>query len=208
MRGQLGLAAEPRAFCLAAVRPSFARLRIRCLSSSASADKKARMPRLMGLVRSRSSRSRAFTGVDAIYREKASGKSIKNGLEKAIDQLGTGDVGHRSGAPVPFRRHQHVVVASAWLGAAYYMLGRYAEAVKPLQQCASRGPNLRLCRLWLAATYAQLGQMSEARDEASQVLRIDPKFTIGTVRPLLVFKDPDKAEHYFDGLRKARLPEQ
>jgi len=99
-------------------------------------------------------------------------------------------------------------VASAWLGAAYYMLGRYAEAVKPLQQCASRGPNLRLCRLWLAATYAQLGQMSEARDEASQVLRIDPKFTIGTVRPLLVFKDPDKAEHYFDGLRKARLPEQ
>jgi len=33
-------------------------------------------------------------GVDAIYREKASGKSVKNRpeLEKAIDQLGTGDV--------------------------------------------------------------------------------------------------------------------
>jgi hypothetical protein len=33
-------------------------------------------------------------GVDAIYREKASGKSVKDRpeLEKAIDQLGTGDV--------------------------------------------------------------------------------------------------------------------
>ena len=99
-------------------------------------------------------------------------------------------------------------VASAWLGAAYYMLGRYAEAVKPLQQCASRAPNQRLGRSWLAATYAQLGQMSEARGEANQVLRIDPKFTIGTRRPLVVFKDRDKAEHYFDGLRKAGLPEQ
>jgi len=99
-------------------------------------------------------------------------------------------------------------VASAWLGAAYYMLGRYAEAVKPLQQCALRAPNLRLGRSWLAATYARLGQMSEARGEANQVLRIDPTFTIGTMTPLWVFKDPDKAEHYFDGLRKAGLPEQ
>jgi len=117
---------------------------------------------------------------------------------RAVDTL----IGHMRLDPF------YAPVASAWLGAAYYMLGRYAEAVKPLQQCASRAPNQRLGRSWLAATYAQLGQMSEARGEASQVLRIDPKFTIGTRRPLSVFKHSDKAEHYFDGLRKAGLPEQ
>jgi hypothetical protein len=49
MVGQFGLVP----FLRAMARPSLARLTMRCRSSSAKADGKARMPRLMGLVRSR-----------------------------------------------------------------------------------------------------------------------------------------------------------
>ena len=49
-----------------------------------------------------------------------------------------------------------------YLGHAYYVLGRYADAVPPLRECASRLPNHQIVHLWLAAAYAQLGRFAEA----------------------------------------------
>jgi adenylate cyclase len=92
-----------------------------------------------------------------------------------------------------------------YLGHAYYMLGRYADAVPPLRECVSRLPNHQIVHLWLAATYAQLGRFAEA--EASEVLRIWPGFTIAKWRPIAVYRNPKDAEHLIDGLRKAGLPE-
>jgi len=70
-------------------------------------------------------------------------------------------------------------------------------------------PNLRSSHTWLAAIYAQLGKLEEARAEAAEVLRIEPKWTIeGTQARLSTFKRPEDAEHFFDGLRKAGLPER
>ena len=40
-----------------------------------------------------------------------------------------------------------------------------------------------------------------------EVLRINPGFTIESLKRLLVYKDPKDAEHILDGLRKAGLPE-
>ena len=94
-----------------------------------------------------------------------------------------------------------------YMGHAFYMLMRYSEAVPPLRECASRLPNLRIVQLWLAAAYAQLGQLAEARAAAAEVLRIEPGFTIERRRRTAVYKDPKDAEHFFDGLRKAGLPE-
>jgi adenylate cyclase len=77
-----------------------------------------------------------------------------------------------------------------------------------LREFASRAPNLWVGHVWLAANLAQLGQLDEASAEAAEVLRIDPKYTIdGTQRRLARFKRPEDAEHLFDGLRKAGLPE-
>jgi adenylate cyclase len=96
-----------------------------------------------------------------------------------------------------------------WLGATYYMLKRYAEALPLLRECISRAPDMRGAHVWLAATHAQLDQLEEARTEAAEVLRIEPKYTIdGTQRRLNSFKFPKDAEHFFDGLRKAGLPER
>jgi hypothetical protein len=50
--------------------------------------------------------------------------------------------------------------------------------------------------------------MEEARAEAAEVLRIHPDYTVtGTARRIMAFKSAEDAEHFFDGLRKAGLPE-
>src|SRR5262249_40756240 len=95
----------------------------------------------------------------------------------------------------------------AWLGMANYMLKRYGEAVRLTPQCATRLHNMQWPDLWLAAAQAQSGELEEARAEAAEVLRINPAFTIGRYKQIVVYKDPKDAEHRLDGLRKAGLPE-
>ena len=102
-------------------------------------------------------------------------------------------------------------VVPALLGFARYVLKEYSEALPLLRECTSRAPNFRIGHVWLAANLAQLGRLDEARAEAAEVLRIDPKFTIdGTERRLAPHEGPGwgGAEHLFDGLRKAGLPER
>ena len=61
---------------------------------------------------------------------------------------------------------------------AHYMLKQYGEALRLLRECVSRTPNYRPGHVYLAATYAQLGRLDEAREEAAEVLRIDPQYKI------------------------------
>jgi adenylate cyclase len=100
-------------------------------------------------------------------------------------------------------------LAAGHLGLARYTLREYAQALPPLRECTSRAPDMSVGQVWLAANLAQLGRLDEARAEAAEVLRLDPKYTIdGTARRLAPFKRPEDAEHIFDGLRKAGLPER
>jgi len=95
------------------------------------------------------------------------------------------------------------------LGLAHYMLKEHSAALPPLRELVSRTPRMRQGHVWLAANLAQLGRLEEAHAEAAEVLRLDPKYTIdGTQRRLALFKRPEDAEHLFDGLRKAGLPER
>ena len=103
----------------------------------------------------------------------------------------------------------YVPAAPSVLGLARYMLNQYSEALPQLRECTSRAPNFRPGHVWLAATLAQLGRLDEAHAEAAEVLRIDLKYTIdGTERRTFLYKRPEDAEHLFDGLRKAGLPEK
>jgi adenylate cyclase len=95
------------------------------------------------------------------------------------------------------------------LGIARYYLKQYSEALPLLREFASQVPNFSQGHVWLAANLAQLGRLGEAHAEAAEALRIDPKFTIdGTARRLALNKRAEDAEHLFDGLRKAGLPER
>ena len=74
-------------------------------------------------------------------------------------------------------------------------------------KAASRAPDHGHCRRYLAATYAQLGQLDRAKEEAAEVLRIDPWFTIDQAIFAKMCKRPEDGEHFNDGLRKAGIPE-
>jgi adenylate cyclase len=93
-------------------------------------------------------------------------------------------------------------------GFACYLLKRHAEALPHLRECVSRAPNMRAGRLFLTATYAQLGQLDNARSEAAEVLRIDPSYTIDRSPVVTCLKRPEDFQHFWDGLRKAGLPER
>ena len=88
------------------------------------------------------------------------------------------------------------------------MLKRYSEAVVPLLDCLSRAPTGRPARKTLAATYAHSGQLKSARAEAREILRVEPDYTIEKHRSWTAFKFTEDAEHYFDGLRRAGIPDR
>jgi hypothetical protein len=89
------------------------------------------------------------------------------------------------------------------------MLKQYSQALAPLRECVSRAPNLRGGHGRLAATYARLGDVEKARAAVAEILRIDPAWTIERARTLPnLFKRAEDAEHFYDGLRKAGLPEK
>ncbi len=104
----------------------------------------------------------------------------------------------------PFYPH----FAPLMIGEACYLLKQYREAKHWLRQATGRAPNHQYGHAFLAATYAQLGQLEDAQAETAEVLRLNPKYSIGaTQKRVSVFKRAEDMEHLVDGLRKAGLPE-
>ena len=100
--------------------------------------------------------------------------------------------------------------APGLLGLAHYMLKAvFASAAR---RCANVRPGRRIsasCHVCLAATYAQLGRLEEAVQKPPRCCASIPstRSTAAQAR-LALFKRPEDAEHLFDGLRKAGLPER
>ena len=91
------------------------------------------------------------------------------------------------------------------LGHAYFLTGRYEEAITTLKRVINRNPNFWPAYIYLAASYVELGQEEKARIEASELLRINPNFSLEAGRQRLPYKDKAVLEHLFDILRKAGL---
>jgi TolB-like protein len=89
------------------------------------------------------------------------------------------------------------------LAIALYAARRYEEALETNRLMSDRKSYWYLARL--AACYAQLGRLDEARVQAAEVLRLKPDFRL--TRITLHYKNPQDAEHVFEGMRKAGLPE-
>jgi adenylate cyclase len=94
-----------------------------------------------------------------------------------------------------------------WLGKGYYFMGQYEQAIELIRSAAARLPGHEPSRVLLAAVAAQLGREEEARAAASEVLQIQPNFTIAGWLKFLNLSDPAYAERLADGLRKVNLPE-
>jgi adenylate cyclase len=57
----------------------------------------------------------------------------------------------------------------------------------------------------LAAVYSELGQAAEARAEATEVLRLNPMFSLEVHKQRIPIKDPAALERHLAALRKAGL---
>jgi adenylate cyclase len=95
------------------------------------------------------------------------------------------------------------------LAQSYRVAGRYEEAIATynefLERSRQAGGNTLLAHLGLASTYMRVGKEDEARDHATEVLKIDPDFSLEWVRKATFFKDPALIEEDLDALRKAGL---
>jgi adenylate cyclase len=91
------------------------------------------------------------------------------------------------------------------VGAAYYLAGRPEEAIASLKQYLGRYPNILHAHMTLAAAYSELGREAEARAEATEVLRINPQFSLEVHKQRVPIKDPAVLERHLAALRKAGL---
>ncbi len=95
-----------------------------------------------------------------------------------------------------------------WVAAhACRLLGRYEEAVVLYQRSINRTPEYIRPHIGLTACYAEMGRLDDARTQAAEVLRIDPRYSIGRYATALTYRLPEHAQRSLDALREAGLPE-
>ena len=90
------------------------------------------------------------------------------------------------------------------LGMAYNQVGKFAEAISTLKRALPQTPDNLFIHLGLAYAYIVSGREEEARASATEVLRIDPKFSLDKLEQATAtnihYKEP-----FSDTLRKAGL---
>jgi len=92
------------------------------------------------------------------------------------------------------------------LALVYFQSGDCGEAVAVCEKGLKRQPDNLNSRVIRAAVYGFCGREKEAREEAGEVLRINPKFTVESYARILPYKDPSDRDRTVQGLRKAGLP--
>ena len=95
------------------------------------------------------------------------------------------------------------------LGNAYYLEERYEEAVSAFQEALKHptvwwGPRI-VANLGLTASLSELGREKEAQAEISEILKINPQFSLEGVRQRWPYKDPADLDRFVTALRKAGL---
>ncbi|UCD78689.1 MAG: tetratricopeptide repeat protein [Desulfobacterales bacterium] len=89
------------------------------------------------------------------------------------------------------------------MGLAYYLKGRYEEAIRTLELGAIQKPDFAGNHIGLAAAYAQSGRSEKARRAAEIVKKLYPFFELNSYGS--VFRIPEDRNKLIAGLRKAGL---
>ncbi len=92
-----------------------------------------------------------------------------------------------------------------FLGHAFRMTGRHEEAISTFKKAVERAPENILAHLGLAGTYSTMGREKEARAEVTEVLRINPKFSLDRYAKLIPYKEQSEIDKYINALRQAGL---
>jgi tetratricopeptide (TPR) repeat protein len=81
------------------------------------------------------------------------------------------------------------------------------EALEVLQHAIGRNPDYFPGHLRLASLLGLAGRLDEATAAVSEVLRINPRFTLAHADGFYPSSDPQRLERFVEGLQKAGLPE-
>jgi TolB-like protein/class 3 adenylate cyclase len=85
------------------------------------------------------------------------------------------------------------------LGAAYFVSGRFDEAVPELRLVIQEDPSLPLAHRFLAACYAHMGRLDDAREIVARRRAITPV----VIPDVSYLRNPEHRELYLSGLRLA-----
>jgi adenylate cyclase len=91
------------------------------------------------------------------------------------------------------------------LGQALRNTERFEEAVSVCKKALQRSPDDIMAHITLASTYSMMGREKEAHAEASEILKINPKFSVDYYAKALAYKDQKVTDNVIDSLRKAGL---
>jgi adenylate cyclase len=92
------------------------------------------------------------------------------------------------------------------LGDAYLFTGQCDEAISACEEAVRRGSNTPSAYRSATVAYSICGREEEARAAAAEVLRINPKFSLGSYAKTLPYKNQDDIDLIIGALRKAGLP--
>ena len=88
---------------------------------------------------------------------------------------------------------------------AYFAKANYEESVRWSRIAVSRNPKVAFFFRTLAAGLAHAGRVDEARAALAKATELDPDFSLGGGRRIMLAGNPDMADRYMSGLRIAGL---
>jgi tetratricopeptide (TPR) repeat protein len=92
------------------------------------------------------------------------------------------------------------------LATAYYLSGRFEEAITAANQALALAPDNFDARLVLAAALVETRRPDAAREAAREILSIDPEFTLTRFSASQPYRDPTPLKQLVDCLQQAGLP--
>jgi adenylate cyclase len=105
-------------------------------------------------------------------------------------------------------RDGDVVSLQTGIARSHFNAGRYDEAVVWSELAISSRADSMVARRIMAAAYAQAGQMGDARRAITALLSLDPEMRLGRrLSSAGPWRRPDDYDCWFDGLRRAGMPE-
>ena len=93
------------------------------------------------------------------------------------------------------------------LGTSQFHLTRYDAAIESFEKAIERNSAWRATHLYLVAAYGHLGMTDEAEWEMEELRTLGFEPTLENWRSRIQIQDPAYLTRYFDGLRKAGVPE-
>ena len=93
-----------------------------------------------------------------------------------------------------------------FLAQANFSLGKYEIAAQQLIDRIARNPGTDASRMLLASCYGHLGRVEDARAVWTELLKVNPDFSLTQRSRVLPYKNADDFQRILEGLAKAGLP--